>query len=57
MKMETAEENCISYDLEPSETYITFLKYAHKLTSDLLSFCKTQKPQNPEGFAFFDLKW
>lgn len=36
MKMETAKENCISYDLECSEAYITFLKYVHKLTSDLL---------------------
>lgn len=36
MKMETAKEDCISYDLGPSETYITFLKYVHKLTSVLL---------------------
>lgn len=33
--METAKENCIFYDLEPSEVYITFLKYVHELTSDL----------------------
>lgn len=36
MKMETARESCISYDLEPSEISTTFLKYVHKQTPGLL---------------------
>lgn len=51
--METAKKRCISYDLEPSETSSTFLKYVHKLTPDLLKFYTSQKPQNPDGLTFF----
>lgn len=35
-KMEIAKENSTSYDLNPTEAYITFLKYMHELTVDLL---------------------
>lgn len=34
--MEIAIENLTLFDLKPSEAYITFLKYMHELTADLL---------------------
>jgi len=34
--MKIAKENRTSYDPNPTEAYITFLKYMHELTADLL---------------------